>query len=159
MAYEYFLRIDGIAGESTDARHKDEIVVESFSWGETQTGSFAAGGGAGAGKVAMQDLHVTTQTSKASPPLLLACAAGQRLKSAVLTGRRSGQQQADFFTVTLSDVLVSDYQVSGSEAAAPTDAVSLRFARIVVAYFEQKPDGSLGAPVKAGWDVTANKKV
>ena len=39
MAFDYFLRIDGIPGESTDAKHKGEIVVESFSWGETQTAS------------------------------------------------------------------------------------------------------------------------
>jgi type VI protein secretion system component Hcp len=29
----YFLKIEGIAGESTDAKHKGEIEVESFSWG------------------------------------------------------------------------------------------------------------------------------
>lgn len=27
----YFLKIEGIAGESTDAKHKGEIEVESFS--------------------------------------------------------------------------------------------------------------------------------
>ena len=30
---EWFLKIDGIKGESTDERHKDEIVIEAFSWG------------------------------------------------------------------------------------------------------------------------------
>ena len=44
-AVDYFLKIDGIQGESRDERHKDEIDIESFSWGETQSGSFAAGGG------------------------------------------------------------------------------------------------------------------
>ena len=34
-AFDYFLKLDGIPGESTDAKHKGEIVVESFSWGET----------------------------------------------------------------------------------------------------------------------------
>ena len=32
---DYFLKFDGIKGESTDAKHKDEVDVEAWSWGET----------------------------------------------------------------------------------------------------------------------------
>src|SRR5918992_2438205 len=94
-AFDYFLKIDGIAGESADSKHKGEIDVESWSWGETQSGSSGVGGG-GAGKVQMQDLHVTASMSKASPQLMLACASGTQLKSAVLTGRRAGASQLEF---------------------------------------------------------------
>ena len=87
MPSNYFLKIDGIPGESLDAKHKDEIEVLSWSWGETQPAPVSAGGGAGSGKVAMGDLQVNAQTSRASPQLLLACASGKHLKSAVLTGR------------------------------------------------------------------------
>ena len=34
-AVDYFLKFDGIKGESADVKHKDEIDVESWSWGET----------------------------------------------------------------------------------------------------------------------------
>ena len=34
-AADYFIKFDGINGESVDAKHKDEIDVESWSWGET----------------------------------------------------------------------------------------------------------------------------
>ncbi len=34
MAVDYFLKIDGIAGESTDDKHKEWIDVLSFSWGD-----------------------------------------------------------------------------------------------------------------------------
>ena len=44
-------------GGSRDDRHKDEIDIESFSWGETQSGTFAVGGGGGSGKISMQDFH------------------------------------------------------------------------------------------------------
>ena len=33
VAVDYFLKIDGIEGESQDAKHKGEIEVESFGWG------------------------------------------------------------------------------------------------------------------------------
>ena len=53
MASDYLLKLEGIKGESLDAKHKDEIEIESFSWGATQPGTFASGGG-GAGKVSFQ---------------------------------------------------------------------------------------------------------
>ena len=34
-AFDYFLKLDGIPGESTDAKHKGEIDVLSWSWGES----------------------------------------------------------------------------------------------------------------------------
>src|SRR3954470_14454562 len=111
MAFEYFLRVDGIPGESTDKKHAGEIAVESFAWGETNSGStFGSGGGGGAGRVSIQDLHVTARTSKAGPNLLLACASGTHVKSAVLSARRAGSKQpGDFLTFSLSDVLVATY--------------------------------------------------
>ena len=51
MAVDFFLKLDGIKGESADAKHKDEIDIESFSWGMTQPASSHLAGGAGAGKV------------------------------------------------------------------------------------------------------------
>ena len=86
---DYFLKLDGIPGESVDSKHKDEIDIMSFSFGETQTGT-ALGGGGGAGKVQMQDFHFTMRTSKASPKLFLACASGEHIKDGILVGRRAG---------------------------------------------------------------------
>jgi type VI secretion system secreted protein Hcp len=158
-AFDYFLRIDGVTGESTDDKHKGEIDVESFSWGESHPPSPHAGSGGGKGKVQIEDLHISARTTKASPQLLIACAAGTHFKSAVLTGRRSGgKAQADFLTFSLSDVLVTDYHVTGTEAEPPRDAVSLSFGKIEVEYKEQKADGSLGASTKVGWDVKKNQQ-
>ena len=39
MAVDMFLKIDGIPGESTDDRHKDEIDILSYAWGESQPGT------------------------------------------------------------------------------------------------------------------------
>jgi type VI secretion system secreted protein Hcp len=160
-AAAYFLKIDGIVGESADAKHKGEIELESFGWGESNAGSISGGGagGGGAGKVQIEELHVVMRTSKASPLLLLACATGQHFKQAVVTVRRAGKAPLDFLVFTCADVLVSAYHVGGSTDVAPTDQVSLRFARIEIEYRSQKADGTADTPVKAGWDVKANKQV
>jgi type VI secretion system secreted protein Hcp len=159
MAIDYFLRIDGIPGESSDAKHKGEIDVQAWSWGEVNPAPGGSGGGGGAGKVQMQDFNFTTRVSKASPNLMLACASGKHFKSAVLTARKSGKPQVEFLTFSLSDVLVSSYQTGGAEGdVVPTDSVSLNFAKLQMEYKQQKADGSLGPSIKAGWDVKQNKQ-
>ena len=36
MAVDYFLKLDGIEGESADSNHKNEIQIMSWSWGASQ---------------------------------------------------------------------------------------------------------------------------
>src|ERR1700704_1221479 len=113
MAFDAFLKIDGIEGESADDAHKGEVEVLSFSWGVTQTGS-ASGGGGGAGKASFHDINFTQRQSKASPLLFKACATGQHIKKAVLTVRKAGgRQQTEFIKIELEDVLVSSYLPAG----------------------------------------------
>jgi len=160
-AVDYFLKIDGIKGESLDDKHKDEIQLESWSWGETNAGSHAAGGGGGAGKVVMQDFHFTMQINKATPELMLACATGKHIKEALLTCRKAGTEQQEFLKIKFSDMLVSSYQTGGSGGGGvvPTEQISLNFSKIEYEYKPQKADGTLDGPVKAGYDLKANKKV
>ena len=160
MAVDYFLKIDGIAGESRDSKHKDEIELESFSWGATQAAVHAGGGGGGAGKVSMQDFHFVMRTNKASPKLLLACASGQHLKSAVLTARKAGKDQQEYLVYKFTDLLVSSYQTGGADGGeSPVDQVSFNFSKIETSYKPQSASGQLGPAVSAGWDVKANKQL
>ncbi|MGE5570098.1 MAG: Hcp family type VI secretion system effector [Rhodospirillales bacterium] len=155
---DYFLKIDGIAGESQDHKHKGEIEIESFSWGATQSGTASYGGGMGAGKVQMQDFHFVMRVNKASPKLMLACATGDHIKSAILTCRKAGKEQQEYLKVTFTDLMVSNYQTGGSAGdTIPMDQISLNFAKVEIEYKEQKPDGSLGGAIKAHYDLKTNK--
>lgn len=157
---DYFLKIEGIEGESTDSKHKNEIELMSWSWGETNSGSHAIGRGGGAGKVSMQDFNFVMSVNKSTPKLMLACATGQHIKSATLTARKAGGEQQEYLTITFSDILVSSYQTGGSSGdIIPTDQISLNFSKIEYAYKPQKPDGTMDAPIKVGYDIKANKKI
>ena len=159
-AVDYFLKVDGIDGESTDDKHKNEIDVESWSWGETNAGTHRGGGGGGAGKVVMQDFHFTMKVNKSTPKLMLACATGQHIKEAKLVCRKAGGDQQEYMSVKFSDLLVSSYQTGGSSGdVIPTDQVALNFSKIEFEYKPQKADGSLDAPIKTGYDLKLNKKV
>ena len=156
---DYFLKIDTIPGESTDAKHKGEIDVLSWSWGATQSSSASYGGGAGSGKVSHQPVHCTMKMSKASPKLKLACSNGEHIKSAILVCRKAGKEQQEYLTIKLHEVLISSYQTGGGggDDTVPTDQVALNYAKIEMEYKEQKADGSLGGVVKSHWSVKENK--
>jgi type VI secretion system secreted protein Hcp len=156
---DYFLTIDGIEGESQDDKHKNEIDVLSWSWGETNMGSHSQGGGGGAGKVSMQDFHFVMQMNKASPKLFLACAEGKHISEAKLTCRKAGGDQQEYLIIKFKDLLISSYQTGGSQGdIIPTDQISFNYSKIEKEYKPQDEKGTLGSAITAGWDLKANKK-
>ena len=156
-AVDYFLKIDGIQGESKADKHLDEIDIESFSWGETQSGTFAVGGGGGSGKISMQDFHFTMPLNKASPALFLACAQGDHIKNAILTCRKASRDQREFIKVTMNGVLVSSFQIGGAGGVVPTDQISLNFAKIEFEYKEQDATGKIVGSIKKWFDLKSMK--
>jgi type VI secretion system secreted protein Hcp len=163
MAYDMFLKLDGIPGESLDDKHKDEIELQSFSWGESNPAAHltASGAGAGAGRVSMQDFHFTAQVSKATPLLMASCASGKHIATGQLTVRKSGEDRGgtEFLFYKFTTVVVSSVTQAGDINDRPLDSVSLAFAKVAVEYKPQKADGSLGAVVNFAWDLKANRKL
>ena len=70
MAMDMFIKIGALKGESVDKVHAGEIDVLAWSWGMSNSGSAHVGGGAGAGKVNVQDLSFTKYIDKSTPDLL-----------------------------------------------------------------------------------------
>ena len=63
-------------------------------------------------------------------------------------------------SVKLSDCLIAAFTDTGShDAGTAQETVAIGFAKIVFEYRPQKADGTLDAPVVAGWDVKMNKPV
>jgi len=162
-AVDYFLKMDGIEGESQDLKHKGEIQLESFSWGVHNTVSAGATSGRSAGRASFEDFHFTAPTSKASPKLMFACASGQHIKTATLTCRKAGDVEKsgqDFLMIKMETVLISSYNEAGSQQASdgvPQDSVALNFTKITFTFTPQNADGALGTPVTESWDLKANK--
>ena len=158
MAVDMFLKLDGVKGESKDAKHKDEIHIESFSWGMNQTGSQAVGGGGGAGKVSIHDVSVTKFVDSATCTLMLFCCNGKHIPEGLITVRKAGEKPLEYMKIKLQDILVSSVQNAGHGSDQLTENVTLNFAKVFVDYLTQKPDGS-GQPSGAmSWDIKANIK-
>jgi type VI secretion system secreted protein Hcp len=160
MAFDTFLKLDGIKGESVDSKHKDELEILSFSFGAENAGSRNVGGGGGAGKVSFHDLHFVHRLDKASPRLLLACASGQHIKEATITVRKAGGQQLEYLKIKLTEVFVSSYQLGGSSQggeATPLAELSLNFVKLRMDYTEQNVKGGAGSTTSMEWDLGKNK--
>ena len=158
-ASDYFLKIEGVDGESTDAKHKGQIEIDSFSWGVSNSGSMAAGGGGGAGKASFSDLHFTKTVDKSSPKLMEAVATGEHLRSVDLVVRKAGGEQLEYYKIELQDVVISGYSTTGSSGEAPSESISLNFSKIVFEYTPQNADGTAAAPLKVGYDLALAKKI
>ena len=127
-AVDAYLEIEGIKGESQDDKHRDWIEISSFSWGTSHAANIgSATSGAGAGKVALQDLHFTKTVDKASPVLMLACANGKHFPTVTIEMRKAGG--GPYITYILSDVVISSVQAS-SGGDNPTESVTLNFAHM-----------------------------
>lgn len=159
MPVDIFIKIDGIKGESKDSKHPDEVDVLAWNWGMSSQGAGPGGGGTSGGKVSMQDLTIGKFVDAATPALMLSCASGRRLKSAMLTLRASPARPYEMVRMKLEDVLVSSVAANavGTENR-PTETVSLRFARVHLEYTSQKPNGMPGQSIAFGWDLTKNSK-
>ena len=158
-ASDFFLKLDGIDGESTDERHNNWIEVHSYSWGVSNSGSLASGGGGGSGKASFSDLHITKTVDKSSPKLMLAVATGEHLKTLDLTLRKAGGSPMDYYIIHMEDVLVSSFSTTGSTGGPPLEEVSFTYQKITWEYIPQNSDGTAGASIKAGYDVKANVKI
>ncbi|HET6458908.1 MAG TPA: type VI secretion system tube protein Hcp [Nitrosopumilaceae archaeon] len=155
-ASDYYLKIDGIDGESTSANHKGEIDIQSFSWGVSNSGSMALGSGGGTGKVQFQDFHFTKTVDKSSPQLMQAVATGEHLNTVDLSVSRGGT--AAYYIFHMENVMISSYSTSGGSGGVPMEEVSFTYQKIEMQYVPTNPDGSAAAAVKASWDLKTNTK-
>lgn len=157
MAVDMFLILDQIKGESRDDVYKDQIHVESFSWGISQQGAGHTGSGSGAGKASFQDLHIQKYFDKSTPALQLHCSNGKHIKEGKLVVRKMGEKPLDYFVLEMKQILVSSIQHGGSgHGDMITEGLSLNFAWFKETYTLQNEDGSKGASLPYGWDIAKN---
>ena len=156
MAVDFFLKLDGINGESTDSNHSQEITVLSWSWGATQTTSVAGTGGSGAGKATIADLHVVKYVDAASVPLYKTLLSGKHVTTGVLTANKAGGDGRPFLKVTLSEMFVTSIQ-SGGATEVPVETVSFSYNTIKIEYSKQSEQGILTASGAVSYDLKANK--
>jgi len=155
-ALDYFLKIDSIQGDSGDSKHKNEIDVLSWSWGVSNAGSSTGGGGGGASRPLFAPFTWEQGLDQSFVPLFLGVANGTHFKDALLTVRRPGKDQQEFFKMSFRDVQIVSLKSQAFDDAIQVDA-ALTYDVIQMVYRPLKSDGSLGTEIKGEWTIKQNK--
>src|SRR5439155_21679479 len=99
------------------------FLVSSYNFGASQTIDTS---GAGAGKATVRDLSVARGMDACSPALFAAVISGKHITTATLV--QTDANGNPLLTVTLTNVLVSSYQISGSQQSlGPEESLSFAF--------------------------------
>ena len=168
MAFDAFLKIDGVPGESKDGAHSDWMEVISFQMGVDQpaSGSASSVGSLSAERANWRQFVISKQIDKGSPKLAQACASGEHFTTVILELCRAGGDKQPYMEYKLTDVMVSSFSAGGAKTSGegngdvPTEQVQLNYGKIELKY--TKLDVAGGKPagnVAAGWDLKTNKKV
>ena len=163
MAFDCFVKIDGIQGESTDEKHKDQIEALSFSWGATQPASVAsATGGRTAERVNVQDFSFVKVLDKSSPILFQACCDGRHIKEVTVELCEAASDKHPYMKYKLENVIISSVRPGGSAQGGetkPLEEISLNFGKVTLEYTPVDSKGKPGSPQRAGWNLEENKKI
>jgi len=141
----WFLRIEGITGDSSVTGHEGSIRVASWSWSVSNKQGMATG--AGSGHAVLHDLVVTAASGRASLQLIETCALGRQPATASLTGVRGDSELFTFLRYDLARVSIETVTQTVEDSGEVLDQAVLQFRGLKGTFWHQLPDGSAGPPL------------
>ena len=160
MATNFFLKLDGITGESTDSAHTGQIQVLSWSHSFNQPTS-PTRSSAGSGTVEQAnhaDFSITKYIDSSTDDILKACWTGKQIATGVFTGYRAdgSGNGVNYLQIDFANVVISNYSISGGTGDVPVETVTLSYSKVTYTYIPQKQaDGTGGAAQPVTHDLAA----
>ena len=161
MAYDAFMKIDGVDGESTDKKHAKWIEVSGFNHEVAQPSSGAsATGGRTGGRAEFGPVSVEKTADKATPVLSQYCAMGEPIPKVEIEFCEAAGEKHTFLKYTLNNVLVESVSVTGSgDMSKPEETVNFSYGDIKWEYTPIGHDGKPGGTLDRGWSLEENAKL
>ncbi len=159
MAYDIYMQVQGIKGDSTDQMHKDWIEVLSYNHEVLQdAGALNASGDYVGGKASHKDFVINKRLDKSTPTLFLYCCTGRRIQQVKLEICRAMGDKTPFMKYTFKNVIVASVKPEGMQNAddiLPRETISLRYTQIELEYTETDPTsgGKKGGAIKCSYDL------
>jgi type VI secretion system secreted protein Hcp len=141
------LKLDGVKVDATDPNHDDWINLLAFGDGSVRGPlNPEALGGYKASPPRFSDIALHKLVDATSPILLSRCATGKHIAKAELRFMRASPAgapaQEPYLTVTLNDVFVTSYSMSGGSGegggSLPMESISLNFSKCSVSYTDRE---------------------
>lgn len=161
MAIDVYLQIDGIKGESTDAKHQGWIECESVNWSITQprSATSSTSGGHTAERADLSEINISKIVDLASPILAQTCAAGKTISKAKFEFMRADGhgEPVKYYEVELENVLIGYIAPSIAAGSFMHEQVALKFSKVKWKYCQQKIAGGAGGNTAGGWCCSTNR--
>jgi type VI secretion system secreted protein Hcp len=135
-AQDFFMKLGDIKGEAMSPGHEEWIKIESFSWGESSR--IQPSSGQPSGKRQHKPLTCTKVLDKSSPKIMEGCSEGtmyNEVKIELLSSDPTGRLEP-YLIITMQDVIISSYSISGSGDAddRPTEEIAFTYQKITWTY-------------------------
>lgn len=143
---QMYLEIPGIEGESTVNRFEDQIVIDAFVFSAESPKSKVVSGRTRS-TVQFSGMNIAKKTDAATNPMLQALTRNQRFDEMVLSliNTSGAQGAAPYLVYTLSNVVISSYDVEGTlEDSKPRESWILEYETLNAVYTKMERDGSAG---------------
>ena len=154
-AFDAYLKIEGIPGEATEAKHQGWIDVLGVTNALLRTASPET-----PRPLITSELSVVKYVDKASPKLLLACAGGTNIPSVQLEFVTTNAGKIKFYEIVLSNVVARSANMAGSASSVGTrmpEQCHLTFQQIRWTYTEVGPVSQLPNSILTSyWDLLGN---
>ncbi|HIE02377.1 MAG TPA: type VI secretion system tube protein Hcp [Thiotrichaceae bacterium] len=154
------------AGKNSDSKElKGSIEVVSWSHGFSQptTAATKSSDQQATSRANHSDLSFTKFYDDASDDIVKACWTGQQLKTATFCMYRAsgnvetGGGATEYLKITMEDVIISHYSISGGGDELPIENITLNYTKIEYKFTSvTEEDGKAGKPVPITHDLGTN---
>ena len=131
MSYIAYLKIEGIAGECSDAAHRGWMLLDSFN--QNVNGPQERGG-----RTTMSEFALSKLADASTPQLARATAEGRHFKEAVVELCLPGGDKQKFMEIRMSNARILSYGLSGapqSDTRTPFENMLIQFEKIEWLYY------------------------
>lgn len=156
-----YLKIEGIAGESEDDKHRGWIEVSNvlYAINQPRAETVSTAGGMTSGRADLYPITFRKLADVSSPVLLQTCAMGKTLSKAVFEFLRSdgNGKPIPYFKIELENLMIANITPDSGNGGIISEQVHLAYAKIKWSYTRQSIRGGAQGNTSGGWDCSANK--
>jgi type VI secretion system secreted protein Hcp len=149
MASDYYLKIDGVKGESQAVDMDEYIELDGFSFGASNPAD-VGGKGLGSGKASLSDFSFSCGLDSSSAQILKCLYSGTHIPTVTFVGRKTGGdgKPYTYLKSTMTKCFITSHSTGGGSQGVPNQSVSIAYEQIEYEYNTQ--DTETGQMKNAG---------
>jgi type VI secretion system secreted protein Hcp len=160
VAFQTFMKIEGVSGESVDSDHTNWIEVLGMNW--EMTSAKDLGRTDTAGRTHFSDFTISKAVDLSSPLLLQQASSRRKIPEIKIeVCRAGGSDKLRYLEYKFTNCVITRIQLnagiaSGGAEALPIEDVAFNYEKFEVIYTQQRRADGLGAGVtQASFDLSA----